>query len=158
MDIGVERIVCVYGTRAALAMLNMLDDEIAGTNNEATSNSTPHNGITRPRDNVDEQFRSSGGNSRDINRPRYEFLSWTVDQMRLDHESRSFPDIVTRQINVLSNHELVASGSADAIVENDNTDEKYNDMQLPRSSGCQTTLIVEPLEDNIDDHDISSSM
>ena len=104
------------------AQLNMLEDEIAGTNNEATSNSTPHNenGISRARNNVDEIFRSSNDNSQDINRPRREFLTWMVDQMRLDHESGPSPDTVTRQINALSNQELVASNSADAIVENEN--------------------------------------
>ena len=94
------------------AQLNMLENEIAGTRNH-TRTSESRSELDRNLLNQENNESSSNGNSvgRDINRPHREFLTWMVDQMRLDHESNTTHSSVRRsgqsdQIEGMANNSL----------------------------------------------------
>ena len=98
------------------AQLNMLENEIAGTSNMSSHpNNVGHERSIFPPNNNTEPIRSTSDtpNASDINRPHREFLSWMVDQMRLDQESGTSSDAVSRRINALSNHEAGVTTSSD---------------------------------------------
>lgn len=107
------------------AQLNMLEDEIAGTNGTSVPNTSSFNveNLDRTQTNLDESGRASNSNTltHDINRPHREFLTWMVDQMRLDQESGSPPDAVRRRINALSEQEMGSENNTGNEFESANT-------------------------------------
>ena len=98
------------------AQLNMLENEIAGTSNMSSHpNNVGHERSIFPPNNNTEPIRNASDtpNASDINRPHREFLSWMVDQMRLDQESGTTSDAVSRRINALGNHEAGVTTNSD---------------------------------------------
>ena len=102
------------------AQLNMLEDEIADSNT-----SMPNTNIA----NVDTSYRAHNSNAdsvrtsnnslpaQDVSRPHREFLSFMVDQMRLDHESAATSQIVPRRVNTMDDQESGVLNSNETVSE-----------------------------------------
>ena len=78
------------------AQLNMLENEIAATSN-LESSSGNRSGLDENQE-TNERSTNSNSSGRDINRPHREFLTWMVDQMRLDHGS-NYSQGAVRRVN-----------------------------------------------------------
>ena len=82
------------------AQLNMLENEIAATSNLERSSGN-RSGLEQNQE-TNERSTNSNSSGRDINRPHREFLTWMVDQMRLDHGS-SYSQGAVRRIDEHNN-------------------------------------------------------